>query len=405
MGGYGILRMTKVANWGAVDRLGAHHLRTTGYTAKSNPDIDTARTASNYRLDDAGDGDLKSRVEARIAAGLTATNKDGTAKKLRADAVKMVDIVCAASGDFMAGLTADRQREYFKDCLDWIKGRFGAANVVSAVVHMDETTPHLHVCVVPITEKGRLSAKEFMDGRAKLRGIQDGYWAGVSRKWGLERGEKVELTKRAHLNVADFKASTDKIRVRLEQEQASLEAERVRLEQVRVTEMNALRAEIGKERARLEAETAQKLEKTETKIKELEGRLTETNEDYLQWLDKVEEEIDVKPLKPQNSGMFAKPVQMAILPVERMTEMKAVMEAKIYEVVKNQERIAKLEKTVKEKQKTIEDMLKNYTPNDVLRAAGLTPEAVRNRAVEKTEEKQRQKELTKGKPTGFDITD
>ena len=59
----------------------------------------------------------------------------------------------------MEALGVDRQRKFFEDSVRWFSDRYGADRILNATVHMDETTPHLHVGVVPITQDGRLSAK------------------------------------------------------------------------------------------------------------------------------------------------------------------------------------------------------------------------------------------------------
>ena len=73
--------------------------------------------------------------------------------------------------------------------------KVGRGNIFSAVVHMDEKTPHLHLCFTPITEDGRLSAKEILGNRAQLSQWQDEFRALV--------------TKRKHIPTWLFKQSVD----------------------------------------------------------------------------------------------------------------------------------------------------------------------------------------------------
>ncbi len=47
-------------------------------------------------------------------------------------------------------------QEFFQRAADFLIGRVGKENIVSAVVHMDEKTPHLHLVFVPLTEDNRL---------------------------------------------------------------------------------------------------------------------------------------------------------------------------------------------------------------------------------------------------------
>lgn len=120
--------------------------------------IDPARTALNYNLGPAREGVTQAQfVDARI---------DSLALKRapRKDAVRFCDCVLTLPQTF----PKDRSREFFEEAYAFLSGRYGADNVVSAWVHMDETTPHMHFCWVPVTGDGRLSAKDVLC-RADLR--------------------------------------------------------------------------------------------------------------------------------------------------------------------------------------------------------------------------------------------
>lgn len=74
--------------------------------------------------------------------------------------------------------------------------------MLNATVHMDETTPHLHIGVMPITQDGRLSAKAIFT-KTEMKAIQTEFARDVGEKYGLERG--VEGSERTHLSEARFK--------------------------------------------------------------------------------------------------------------------------------------------------------------------------------------------------------
>ena len=81
--------------------------------------------------------------------------------------------------------------------------------IISAVVHMDEKTPHMHLCFVPLTEDGRLSAKDIMGNKKKLTWWQDEFWKHMVKKFpDLERGESASLTGRDHIPPRVFKEMT-----------------------------------------------------------------------------------------------------------------------------------------------------------------------------------------------------
>ena len=78
--------------------------------------------------------------------------------------------------------------------------------IISAVVHMDEKTPHMHLCFVPLTEDKRLSAKEIVGNKKKLTWWQDEFWKHMVRKYpDLERGESASETGRTHIPPRLFK--------------------------------------------------------------------------------------------------------------------------------------------------------------------------------------------------------
>ena len=66
--------------------------------------------------------------------------------------------------------------------------KYGYENMLSAIVHVDETTPHLHLNFVPIND-GRLSSKSLFD-RQKLAELQTELWEQVGKKYGLQRGKE-----------------------------------------------------------------------------------------------------------------------------------------------------------------------------------------------------------------------
>lgn len=69
--------------------------------------------------------------------------------------------------------------------------------ILSAVVHMDEKTPHMHLAFVPITQDGRLCAKEILGNKKKLTWWQDEFWKHMVDKYpDLERGESASRTGR-----------------------------------------------------------------------------------------------------------------------------------------------------------------------------------------------------------------
>ena len=126
--------------------------------------------------------------------------------RVRRDSVKFVDTFIGGTNCFICGLPPAEQREYFQRAYSFIAERVGERNIFAATVHMDETTPHLHMCFVPLTKDKRLTAKEVLGNRESMRKWQDDFYACMSERWPeLDRGQKAEETGRKHVPVWLFK--------------------------------------------------------------------------------------------------------------------------------------------------------------------------------------------------------
>ena len=100
-------------------------------------------------------------------------------------------------------------KAYFEYALEFLKSKQNAQTFISAVVHMDEKTPHLHFCFVPLTADGRLSAKEIIGNRKNLVKWQDEFWQHMVKQYPeLERGESASQTGREHIPPRIFKEMT-----------------------------------------------------------------------------------------------------------------------------------------------------------------------------------------------------
>ena len=101
-------------------------------------------------------------------------------------------------------------RAFFQHAVDFLKEELGEDRIISAVVHMDEKTPHMHVSFVPITKGGRLSAKVIIGNRKSLTAWQDRYWRHMVSKYpDLERGESASKTGREHIPPRVFKQASN----------------------------------------------------------------------------------------------------------------------------------------------------------------------------------------------------
>ena len=120
--------------------------------------------------------------------------------------MRVVEALVTASPEFFRGKKRSEVKAYFNEALDFIKQNQNPATIISAVVHMDEKTPHMHLCFVPLTEDKRLSAKEIVGNKKKLTWWQDEFWKHMVKKYpDLERGESASETGRTHIPPRLFK--------------------------------------------------------------------------------------------------------------------------------------------------------------------------------------------------------
>ena len=125
---------------------------------------------------------------------------------VRKDSVLFVETLITGSPKFMVNLPAQEQYEYFERVLKFMKEEVGEENIFVATVNLDEKTPHMHVCFVPITQDKRLSAKVVLGNQKKLSEWQTKYHEHMSQCWNeLERGASAMGTHRKHIPVWQYK--------------------------------------------------------------------------------------------------------------------------------------------------------------------------------------------------------
>ena len=165
----------------------------------SNPDIDYDRSAANYELHEAAASNYAEAIQNRIDELLLV-------KAVRKDAVRMCGLIVTSDKAFFDGLTPEETRRFFEESKAFLTEFVGAENVISAMVHMDEKTPHMHFLHVPVTPDGRLNANKIYT-RQSLRKLQAGLPAHLqSRGFVIERGvEQTPGSAKRHLDTREFK--------------------------------------------------------------------------------------------------------------------------------------------------------------------------------------------------------
>lgn len=130
-----------------------------------NKDIDRSRSHLNYDLHNGEDTNYYKRVKEVIESQYKGN------RAIRKDAVTMVGILISSDNDFFKDKDIEIQKCFFDMAYQKLKEMYGEENVISAVVHMDEKTPHMHFNVVPIKD-GKLTAKTIFN-RTGLRNLQE----------------------------------------------------------------------------------------------------------------------------------------------------------------------------------------------------------------------------------------
>lgn len=209
---YGVCVLRKYKR-GAVSGIETHVERR-AKISHTNPEIDRLRSNKNYdlngRFDETFKSILKSRVEATEAKGFD-----------RKNGVVVCELLFSASPSFFDGKSDDEIRQYFQKCYDFASQKYGKENIISAMVHLDEKTPHMHLCFAPIVKKDneyKFCANDLFNH--KMEELQDQVQDQVFSKYGMKRGE----LKKTHLETLDWKIQQyTRRKEELEQQIAELE--------------------------------------------------------------------------------------------------------------------------------------------------------------------------------------
>lgn len=187
---------------------------------------------------------------------------DQAGAKTRSNSVVALDAIYTASGDFFKDKSTEECNQYFRDCLQFHQRKFG--HVVSAVIHYDETTPHLHILSVPLTQDGRLSAREIIGNRANLSRMQTEFFEQVGKGYGLERGVQMDgQEKKKRITAQEWKLR------QVKQEKAREEEE---LEAIKHSKKSA------RERATRAKEQAEQQQAENSRLRTVEGQIRDRME-------------------------------------------------------------------------------------------------------------------------------
>lgn len=192
--GFAVVHMMKIKA-GAVGGIQSHNNRE--HPPRTNPDIDLSKSQDNYSLVPCKN--YRDEIKRKMS------NLVESSRAVRKDAVVVCNFIVTSDQQTMEEMGEEKQKDFFENAVKWFSDRYGADRILNATVHIDETTPHLHIGIVPITADGRLSAKAIFT-KAEMKAIQTEFARDVGKRYGLERG--VEGSEKTHLSEMRFKIET-----------------------------------------------------------------------------------------------------------------------------------------------------------------------------------------------------
>jgi hypothetical protein len=169
------MRMSKIKSSVALRKAAQHNTR-----ERPPRNADTDRTDQNI-------------TDGRSATDIMDCYEFLRPEKIRKNAVHAIEVFMSASPEFSGDWD-----KYLLRCSNWVQKTFGSKNILSIDWHKDETTPHVHILVIPLKD-GKLNARTFIGGkRDRMVELQDDFFAYCGVPFGLERGQSREETRARH---------------------------------------------------------------------------------------------------------------------------------------------------------------------------------------------------------------
>lgn len=206
---YAIIRNEKLTRAQAMGAYKHNERKTKNH---SNKNIDSSKTELNYYL--------KKNELSYIKEFDKIKEKYDLKGQIRSNSNIMCEMVFTSDQKFFDKIGYEESKRYFEESYKFIceYKNLGEQNIISAVVHMDEDTPHMHLLFIPVihtTDKqgnkiDKVCCRDFWKGKNSYRDLQNSYFKHISEKgFKLERGELVEVTNREHYSVQEYKRITN----------------------------------------------------------------------------------------------------------------------------------------------------------------------------------------------------
>lgn len=206
---YAIIRNEKLTRAQAMGAYKHNERKTKNH---SNKNIDSSRTELNYYL--------KKNELSYIKEFDRIKEKYDLKGQIRSNSNIICEMVFTSDQKFFDEIGYEESKRYFTESYNFICNykNLGKQNIISAVVHMDEDTPHMHLLFIPVvhtTDKqgnkiDKVCCRDFWRGKNSYRDLQNAYFKHISEKgFKLERGELVEVTNREHYSIQEYKKITN----------------------------------------------------------------------------------------------------------------------------------------------------------------------------------------------------
>ena len=178
----------------------------------SNKNIDLSKTSQNYHLKRPQENSYLKEYQRLIK------ENNLNQGQLHKNSIYVCEVILTSDNTFFKGIGKIETKRYFEECFKFMteyKG-IGKENILSAVVHLDEETPHMHLVYIPVVnskdKKGnnirKISASEFWKGKDSYKKLQNQFYKYITEKgFILERGK--ENTNREHISTDDMKKLTN----------------------------------------------------------------------------------------------------------------------------------------------------------------------------------------------------
>ena len=236
---------------------------------------------------------------------------------------------------------------------DFMSRKFGEKNIAAFIVHLDETNPHIHCTILPITEQNKFSWKMVMAGQSKFEFSQrmtnlHNELSEVNKKYSLERGDSITETGRKHRSMGEYYAQKrEELKAEVEVLQEDIAEQKQQISRNKVTLSEQQKA-IRHGEARLKGLT--------TMIINLERH----KNDLLQEIDNLEKDVHAGRITKEQADIE----RARILDEIEKTTVKIIdKKNKLEEAERKLEKIKGQTETTERRYEEIKDDIRSTIPN------------------------------------------